>query len=85
MAATRILNGATVRVIRELLGISQHDLSVRVGISQGSMSHIEAGKFGTTPQTARAIADGLGVALNVITFPVEIACDHDRQPAEAAS
>lgn len=82
---TRTLNGATVRVIRELSGISQVDLAARVGISQGSLSHIEAGKFGTTPQTARKIADGLGVPLEAVTFPAEITCDHDQQLVEAAS
>lgn len=80
--ATRTLNGATVRVIREALGISQADLAARADISQGALSHIEAGKFGTTPQTNRKIADGLGVPLDAITFPSEIACSH--VPAEAS-
>ena len=77
--ATRNLNGATVRVVRELSGISQHDLAARAGISQGALSNVERGIHGTTPETNRKLADGLGVPLESITYPVA-----DLEPAETA-
>lgn len=67
--ATRTLNGATVRVIREALGITQHDLAERVGITQGALSNIEKGKSGATPETSRQLADRMGVPLESITYP----------------
>lgn len=78
--ATRTLNGATVRVIREAYGISQDDLAARCGITQGALSNIERGIHGTTTETARKLADGLGVPLESITYPLT-----EREPEKAAS
>jgi transcriptional regulator with XRE-family HTH domain len=67
---TRAVNGATVKVIREALGISQRDLAARCDISQGALSNIERGIHGTSPETNRKIADSMGVPLESITYPV---------------
>lgn len=67
---TRALNGATVKQVRELLGISQRELAARCEITQGALSNIERGIHGTTPQTNRRLADELGVPLDSITYPV---------------
>lgn len=75
---TRNLNGATVRVVRELLGISQEDLGARCGITQGALSNIERGIHGTSPETNRKLAEGMGVPLESITYPV-------AEPVAAAS
>ena len=77
---TRKLNGATVRVVREALGITQHDLAARAGLSQGALSHIESGKHGTTAETNRKLAEGMGVPLESITYPVGAP---EPEPAEA--
>lgn len=69
---TRALNGATVKQIREALGISQRELASRCGITQGALSNIELGKSGTTPQTNRRLADEMGVPLDSITYPVTV-------------
>jgi transcriptional regulator with XRE-family HTH domain len=66
---TRNLNGATVRVVRDLLGISQEDLAARVGITQGALSNIERGVHGTNPDTNRKLATAMGVPLESITYP----------------
>ena len=79
---TRNLNGATVRVVRELTGISQHDLAARCGISQGALSNIERGIHGTTPETNRKLAEAMGVPLESITYP---ATAPEPEPAAAAS
>jgi transcriptional regulator with XRE-family HTH domain len=36
--------GVRIRIIREALGISQHELAPRVGISRGSIANIETGR-----------------------------------------
>lgn len=81
---TRKLNGATVRVVRELLGISQTDLAARCGITQGALSNIERGISGTTPETNKKFADGMGVPLESITYPVS-AAEPAPEPVAVAS
>lgn len=76
--ATRAINGAAVKVIREALGIVQTDLAARVGITQGALSNMERGLFGSSPAVARKLADGLGVPLESITYPVA-----ENEPVEA--
>jgi len=67
---TRQLNGATVRELREALGISQGDLAARIGITRPTLSNIERRVHGVRPVTCRKIADALGVPLDAITYPV---------------
>jgi transcriptional regulator with XRE-family HTH domain len=69
---TRVLNGATVKQLREALGISQRALAARCDITHGALSNIELGKSGTTPQLNRRLADQLGVPLDSITYPVTV-------------
>lgn len=68
----RRTNGATVRVIREALGISLTDLAARAGIAKPYMSQIETGARQPAAVVARAIADGMGVPLESITYPVAV-------------
>lgn len=77
---TRALNGPAVKVIREALGISQHDLAVRADISQGTLSNLERGVHQASPQVARRLADSMGVPLESITYPVAA-----PEPVKAAS
>lgn len=69
---TRAINGATVKQLREALGITQRDLAARCEITQGALSNIERGVHGTTPQLNRRLADQLGVPLDAITYPVTV-------------
>lgn len=80
MSTTRRLNGAAVRVIRELSGISLTDLAARAGIAKASLSNIERGIHGTAPETNRKLATAMGVPLESITYPVTAA-----EPATAGS
>lgn len=68
--STRKLNGSSVRVIRELTGISMTDLAGRIGVAKATMSNIERGIHGTTPETNRKLAEAMGVPLESITYPV---------------
>ena len=67
---TRAINGAAVKVIREALGISQRDLAGRCAVSQGSLSNVERGINGASPELSRKVADAMGVPLESITYPV---------------
>jgi predicted ATPase/DNA-binding XRE family transcriptional regulator len=57
--------GERVRVHRNLLGLSQHALADRVGITQARISQIEAGQVGRRlpRRTLTDLADGLGIGL----------------------
>lgn len=71
---TRALNGASVRELREALGISQRDLAARCGITQGGLSNVERDVPNSSgPLLPRKIADALGVPVDAITYPVPVA------------
>jgi transcriptional regulator with XRE-family HTH domain len=72
---TRAINGAAVKVIREALGITQHDLAARSQIAQGTLSNLERGIHQASPQVARKLADSMGVPLESITYPLA-ECEH---------
>jgi transcriptional regulator with XRE-family HTH domain len=65
----RRTNGASIRAIREPLGMKQHELADAVGISPSHMNKIEQGVEQPSPATVRKIADELGVPLKAITYP----------------
>lgn len=60
MAAT----GARIRHARETLGLTQDELSKRVGISRMYLSRLETDARGGTVATLRAIARALGMTLD---------------------
>lgn len=76
--ANRDINGATVKALREALGIPQGVLARDTEISQGYLSNIEAGRKQPDAAVTRRIATRLGVVVDAITCPV-----HDRQPVPA--
>ena len=67
----RHTNGATVRAMREALGIRHGVFAVDCLISPGYLTNIEAGRKQPSPAVARQIAHRLGVHLDVITYPAE--------------
>jgi transcriptional regulator with XRE-family HTH domain len=68
--ATRATNGEAIRSMRKMLGIRQDALAARSGISAPWLSKIENGTAVPELETARRIADSLGVKLEAITYPV---------------
>jgi transcriptional regulator with XRE-family HTH domain len=68
----RRVNGPSVRAVREALGIRLTELALRSDISVGYLSNIEAGRKQPTDAVAAAIARGLGVSIDSITYPVEL-------------
>lgn len=66
----RYLNGATVRALRESLGIAHGVFARDVLISAGYLTNIEKGARQPTPQVIRRIADRLGVGVDAITYVI---------------
>lgn len=66
----RVLHGPAVRVIRDLTGIKHGAFALDVDITPGYLSNIEAGRKQPAPSVQKAIADRLGVALDVITYVI---------------
>lgn len=67
---TRAINGVAIRVIREALGLRNGDLARRANISPAFLSRIEQGARKPSAKVAVALAEGLGVPLEAITYPV---------------
>lgn len=65
---TRSINGASVRALREAVGIKHGVLAAAVGISPGYLTNIEKGLRQPSAAVARAIADRLAVPLDAITY-----------------
>lgn len=69
--AKRHANGATIRALREALGIRHTDFARDVQISTGYLANIESGERPTPgPDVLRRIADRLGVGVDAISYPV---------------
>jgi len=69
----RRVNGAAVRALREALGIRHMDLAARAEITKGTLTHVERGTRQVSPATLRKLACGLGVSVEAISYPVEVA------------
>ena len=68
----RLANGASIRAIREALGVSVSAFAPRCDISQGYLSRVELGDKQPSPTALRAIADALGVPLDAISYVVTL-------------
>lgn len=61
--------GESVRVIRELQGLSQNELAQRTGISQATISAIENDRVRLGVERAKALARALKCHPGVLVFP----------------
>ncbi|WP_297920589.1 helix-turn-helix transcriptional regulator [Metallibacterium sp.] len=70
-AKTRIAvtPGESVRIIRELQGLSQTQLSARCGIPQTTISSIENGRVNLGVERAKTLARALRCHPAVLVFP----------------
>lgn len=68
--ASRNVNGAAVKAIREALGHRGGMFATQCSISHAYLSNVEAGRKQPSSAVARRIADELGVPLAAITYPV---------------
>ena len=65
------LDGSKVREQRERHGLNQPEFARRCGITQPSLSPLEAGRRNGSPRLNRIIAEQLGVALDAIATTAE--------------
>jgi len=65
----RVTVGESVRIIRQLQGLSQNQLSKLTGIPQSTISAIENGRVNLGVERAKVLARGLKVHPAVLVFP----------------
>jgi transcriptional regulator with XRE-family HTH domain len=61
--------GDSVRVAREMLGLSQNDLAQKCKIPQSTISGIESDKISLGVERAKKLAIAMGVHPAVLLFP----------------
>jgi transcriptional regulator with XRE-family HTH domain len=61
--------GESVRIVRELQGLSQNELARRTGISQATISAIENDRVRLGVERAKALARALRCHPGVLVFP----------------
>ena len=61
--------GESVRIVRELQGLSQNDLARRTGISQATLSAIENNRVRLGVERAKVLARALKCHPGVLVFP----------------
>jgi len=60
----RNIVGNNLRMIRERLGITQEDLALRSGLTQGYINFLENGKRGYSERSLEKIANALGIQIS---------------------
>ena len=56
--------GSNLRMIRERLGITQEDLALKSGLTQGYINFLENGKRGYSERSLEKIANALGIQIS---------------------
>ena len=63
---TRNRIGQRIAKMRKLAGMSQEQLSEKAGLQRTHVSRIEAGKYAVNLETLQAIAEALGMTVDII-------------------
>lgn len=63
---TRERMGMRIAALRKLAGMSQEQLAAKAGLQRTHISRIEAGKYAVTLETVQAIAEALGMTVDII-------------------
>ena len=63
---TRDRIGLRIMALRKMAGRTQEQLSERAGLQRSHISKIEAGKYAVTFETIQAIAEALGMTVDII-------------------
>ena len=63
---TRDRIGLRIMALRKMAGLTQEQLSERAGLQRSHVSRIEAGKYAVTLETIQAIAEALGMTVDII-------------------
>ena len=68
---TRDRIGLRIMALRKLAGLTQEQLSERAGLQRSHISKIEAGKYAVTFETVQAIAEALGMTVDIIDLALQ--------------
>ena len=63
---TRDRIGLRIMALRKLAGLTQEQLSERAGLQRSHITKIERGKYAVTFETVQAIAEALGMTVDII-------------------
>lgn len=63
---TRNRIGLRIMTLRKMQDLSQDELARRAGIQRTHLSRIEAGKYAVTLETIQAIAEALGMTVDIV-------------------
>ena len=63
---TRDRIGQRIAALRKLAGMNQEQLALRAGLQRTHISRIEAGKYAVTLETIQAIAEALGMTVDIV-------------------
>jgi transcriptional regulator with XRE-family HTH domain len=63
---TRDRIGLRIQTLRKMAGMSQEQLAMRAGLQRTHISRIEAGKYAVTLETIQAIAEALGMTVDIV-------------------
>ncbi len=63
---TRDRIGLRIMALRKLAGLTQEQLSERAGLQRAHITKIECGKYAVTFETVQAIAEALGMTVDII-------------------
>lgn len=65
--ATRIRIGQRIAALRKERGLTQTSLADMAGIQRTHLLRIEAGKYAVTLEVVQAIAEAMGMTVDIIT------------------
>ena len=64
--ATRDRIGIRIALLRKQMGLTQEELAQRAGLQRTHVNRIEAGKYAVTLETIQAIAEALGMTVDIV-------------------
>jgi transcriptional regulator with XRE-family HTH domain len=79
----RVVNGATIKQLREAKGITQAELADRIGRTQASVSRIESGQADPDLGDLREVAAALGLTTAELAALFDDAYERARNQADA--
>lgn len=64
---TRNRIGQRIAALRKLQGLTQEELAMRAGLQRTHVLRIEAGRYAVTLETVQAIAQALGMTVDIVS------------------
>lgn len=68
---TRDRIGQRIAALRKQQGLTQEELAIRAGLQRTHVGRIEAGRYAVTLETVQAIAQALGMTVDIVDHRLE--------------